>query len=95
MILAFLTRLSPAARWSIAGVLAIIAVAALILWLQAREKADDTHNQQIGATAEREASQAVAIEQGVKANAAEQEVRSNPDAALAECLRHARNREDC
>ncbi len=93
MILALLSR--PAVRWAIAGLGAVILIAGLILWATKAEQADDRHNQQIGAQVERSEAAQATLDNVRKANDAEATIRSDPDAALAECLRHARNPKDC
>jgi hypothetical protein len=95
MILALITRLSPLARWAIAIAAGLALIGGLILWLGAREQADDKSNQAVGAAVQREADQAVTIERTEKANAAAETVRVDPVARDAECLRHARNPKDC
>lgn len=95
MILATLTSLSPALRWALGGVLAVIALGALYLWLGAREEADDRANQNVGAAVQREANHTATIEQVGKANDAEQELRSDDAARRASCLRHSRTPENC
>jgi membrane protein implicated in regulation of membrane protease activity len=91
----WLLKLSPALRWAIATVLAIIVLAAIYHWLGAREEADDTANQSIGAAVQREQNHAATIEQVRKANDAEQELRSDDAARRASCLRHSRTPENC
>lgn len=78
-----------------AGVLAIAMLAALWMWLDAREQADDRRNQDIGATVERERSATATIKQMEKANAAADNLGRSSDAARAECLQNARNPADC
>lgn len=78
-----------------AGIAAALALAAVIAWLNARERADDRSNQEIGASGERERQAVTTIRNVEKANAAAETVRRDADAARAECLRNARNPADC
>lgn len=76
--------------------LAVIALCgALWAFLGAREKADDKANQQIGAVAEQSRAATATIHNAEKANAAAETVRTNSDAARAECLQNARNPANC
>lgn len=73
------------------GVLVCAALAALWLWIGAREAADDRRNQDIGAAVEREKSATATIKQVEKANAARDEVRNDVGSArYDQCLRTAR-----
>lgn len=84
-------RLPRGWHYVAAGVLAVAALASLWLWLDAREKADDRRNQEIGATVEREKSATATIKQVEKANAARDEVRNDIGSArYDQCLRTAR-----
>jgi hypothetical protein len=90
MILAALSRLSPAVRWAIGGVLLIIALAALYHWLGAREEADDRANQNVGAAVQREAGHEATLNQVEKANEAEAAIGRGGDAErYARCMRYA------
>lgn len=96
MIFAFLTArgLFGLAKgwWLLIG---LAAVAALLWWLSAAEKADDRANREIGASVQREADLRETLSNVEKANEAAEAVRRNSDAARAECLRNARNPDDC
>lgn len=71
------------------GLLVALAVG-LWLWFDAREKADDTRNQGIGAAIERETGLQDTIKNVEKANEATELIRRDPARAYAECLRTAR-----
>lgn len=94
-----LPRLSPTARWAIAGLAAIVALAVLILWLSAREKADDAANQATGAAVQREADQAETIKNIGAANDAREEIKQPGAAGDAvrydQCMRSARTPANC
>lgn len=76
------------------GLLAAIAVGAW-LWFDAREKADDKANQEIGGAVQREADLKATVENVEKANEATDLVRRDPARAYAECLRTARTPANC
>lgn len=91
----WLLSLSPAVRWAIGGVLAVIVLAALYLWLGAREEADDRANQEVGAAVQREADLQETVTRVERANHAEEQVRTDDAARRASCLRHSRTPENC
>ncbi len=76
-------------------VLACIALMIAIAWFKGREEADDRNNQTIGATVEREKTQAATIQNIERANNAAEAIRRDPAARDAECLRYAKNPADC
>lgn len=83
-------------HWLAAGIAAIALLAALWLWLDAREKADDRRNQEIGAAAQRETDLRETLERTEKGNAAREEVRNDVDGArYTQCLRTARTPANC
>jgi membrane protein implicated in regulation of membrane protease activity len=77
----------------------ILGVAALLgalwLWIDAREKADDQRNQEIGATVQREGALTKTVERVEKANEAAAKVERDPVARRDGCLRHSRTPENC
>ena len=80
------------------GVWLLVLAAALTLaglWLREREHANDRANQTIGAATERDRQARAALNNLEKADAAADHIRRDRDAALAECLRNARNPADC
>lgn len=91
--------LSPALRWVIGGVLGVVLIAGAVLWQGAREEADDTHNQSVGAAVQREASQAATIQNVEKANEAREEIKQTGPTGDAvryqQCLRTARTPANC
>lgn len=91
----WLLSLSPAVRWALSGVLAVIALAALYLWLGAREEADDRANQEVGAAVQREADLQETVTRVERANHAEEQVRIDDAARRASCMRHSRTPENC
>lgn len=88
MILAFIQK---NARWVLLA-LGIIAVLVLVTML-ARCGQDEARD--AGATAQRESNLQETVRNVEKANDAGRAVRDDADAALAECLRNARNPADC
>lgn len=76
------------------GLLAALAVGGW-LWFDAREKADDKANQEIGGAVQREADLRETVKNVEKANEAADLVRRDPDRAHAECLRTARTPANC
>lgn len=88
---AFLTSILGLPKWVKIGAGVIVILAAAALWLTAH----DRNQQDIGATRQREADLTRTIENVDKANKAAERVRSDPDAARDDCLRHARNPADC
>lgn len=81
-------------RWI--WVLALLAaIAGGILWLQAREEADDKANQEIGAKVQREGDLRKTIERAETANEAAENIKRDPDARRDGCLRHSRTPENC
>jgi hypothetical protein len=86
------------ARWVwLAG--AVVALVGVVLWLNAREKADDRANQELGATVQRETDLRKTIERTETANEAREEI-ARPDAAgdrlrYDQCLRTARTPANC
>ena len=81
-------------RWI--WLLALLAAIALgILWLQAREEADDKANQEIGAKVQREGDLRKTIERAETANEAAENIKRDPDARRDGCLRHSRTPENC
>lgn len=84
------------ARWAIAISAGLALLGGLILWLGAREEADDTHNQAVGAAVEREAVQAETITKVQEANHARDEIASDTDhARYDQCVRTARTPANC
>jgi len=80
------------------GVWLLAAVALLtggVIWLRAAENADDKHNQQVGATVQREKNVTATIQQVERANEASETLRRDTGAAFDECVRNARNPSDC
>lgn len=84
------------------GLWVLIAIAALLglyLWLDSREAADDTHNQEIGATAEREGALQETVkrtEQGNEAREAIQQAGPIGDQLrYDQCMRSARTPANC
>lgn len=65
------------------------------LWFDAREKADDRANQEIGGAVQREADLQATVKNVEKANEAADLVRRDPARAYAECLRTARTPANC
>jgi hypothetical protein len=99
MILALITRLSPLARWAIAIAAGLALIGGLILWLGAREQADDKSNQAVGAAVQREADQAVTIQNVKDANDAREKIKQAGPAGDAvryeQCMRSARTPASC
>ena len=85
--------------WAINGVLAVVALAAVYLWLSAREEADDRANQTIGVQQERGEVAQAAIETVRKANDARDEISQAGPAGdtvrYEQCLRTARTPSNC
>ena len=73
----------------------LAAIAGGILWLQAREEADDKGNQEIGAKVQREGDLRKTIERAETANEAAENIKRDPDARRDGCLRHSRTPENC
>ncbi len=73
----------------------LAAIAGGILWLQAREEADDKANQEIGAKVQREGDLRKTIERAETANEAAENIKRDPDARRDGCLRHSRTPENC
>lgn len=74
----------------------LAAIAGGILWLQAREEADDTANQEIGAKVQREGDLRKTIERAETANEARDDISRNRDnARYDQCLRTARTPANC
>lgn len=78
---------------------AIVAVIGAVAWLQARERADDKANQEIGATKQREGDLRATLERTETANDAREEI-ERPGAAgdklrYDQCLRTARTPANC
>lgn len=86
--IALLTRYWPAIVGAIGA--GIVLILLLILFSGAQDSARDA-----GAAGERAASATTALNRTEKAHAAAEAVRSEPAARDAECLRHARNPDDC
>ena len=76
------------------GLLAALVVGAWI-WLDAREKADDKANQEIGGAVQREADLRETVKNVEKANEAADLIRRDPARAYTECLRTARTPANC
>lgn len=76
------------------GLLTALAVGAWI-WFDAREKADDKANQEIGGAVQREADLRETVKNVEKANEAADLIRRDPARAYAECLRTARTPANC
>lgn len=95
MILAAILKLSPAVRWALGAIAAIVLLAALWLTITSREEADDTRNIERGKVEQREADQAETLERIERANHAEDQVRTDDAARRASCLRHSRTPENC
>lgn len=83
-----------AAKIASYGLLAALAVGAWI-WFDAREKADDKANQEIGGAVQREADLRETVKNVEKANEAADLVRRDPARAYAECVRTARTPANC
>ncbi|MEW9855943.1 hypothetical protein [Novosphingobium sp. M1R2S20] len=96
MILARLIALPGWLKAALAGVLGVVIVTGVILWLNAREEADDKANQQIGATQQREGDLRETITRVETANEARVEI-ADPDsrARYDQCVRSARTPENC
>lgn len=78
------------------GIMILTAVVGALMYAGAIKRASDKRNQDIGATAEREKSSSVVIENAEKANAARDEIRSNNSGArYDQCLRTARTPANC
>ena len=73
----------------------LAAISGGILWLQAREEADDKANQEIGAKVQREGDLRKTIERAETANEAAENIKRDPDARRDGCLRHSRTPENC
>lgn len=73
----------------------LAAIAGGVLWLQAREEADDKANQEIGAKVQREGDLRKTIERAETANEAAENIKRDPDARRDGCLRHSRTPENC
>ena len=95
MIWAFVAGLPGWVKIAAGGVLAVALLLGLWLWLGAREEADDKNNQAIGAAVQREGDLRETVERVEYANKAAENVRRDDDAMRAECLRSARNPENC
>lgn len=95
----FLAALPSWVKWSVAGVLGVVLLAALFLSLREQERADDQANQEVGATVQREADQAKTIENVKEANDARDEIKQTGPAGdairHAQCLRTARTPANC
>lgn len=96
--------LAHARRLAKAGLilLAVVAMGALVLWLNLREEADDRTNQQIGATAERTKQLEDTIKQVEEGNAARAEIEEamgrddgRSRVVYDQCLRTARTPANC
>lgn len=77
------------------ALLVIALLGALWLWIDSREAADDTHNQDIGAELERAQATAAALDTIERANDAEENLARDPDARRAGCKLHSRTPENC
>ena len=95
MIWAFVAGLPRWVKIAAGGVLAVALLLGLWLWIGAREEADDKNNQAIGAAVQREGDLRETVERVEHANKAAENVRRDDDAMRAECLRNARNPENC
>lgn len=65
------------------------------LWFDARERADDKANQELGAAVQREADLRETVKNVEKANEAADLIRRDPARAHAECVRTARTPANC
>lgn len=79
--------------------IAIVALAGLVLWLGARETADDKANQEIGAAVQRETNLTETIKRTEQGNAAREEIRAPGNAGdrarYDQCVRSARTPANC
>lgn len=89
------------ARWAWV-LIALAALAGAVLWLQARERADDTANQEIGAVAQREGDLRETIKRTEQGNEARTEIErglqtddGHSAAVFEQCLRTARTPANC
>jgi hypothetical protein len=82
-------------RWIWLAIL-LAALIGGVLWLQAREEADDRANQEIGAKVQREGDLRKTIERAEKANEARDDITRNRDnAKYRQCLQTARTPANC
>ena len=89
-------RVAKAAAIGTLVVIAALAVGALWLWADSREKADDKANQEIGATVQREGDLRETIERTETANEAREDSRTRTsEQRNADCLRRSRTPENC
>lgn len=95
MLLAWLgTKALGLQRWIWLAIL-LAALIGGILWLQAREEADDRGNQEIGAKVQREGDLRKTIERAEKANEARDDIRTGDRTRYEQCLRSARTPANC
>jgi hypothetical protein len=74
----------------------LAAIAALLIWLRAAERADDRANQDIGGGLQREADLKITLERTETADAARTEIRDDRGSArFDQCLRTARTPANC
>lgn len=73
------------ARWMWGGI-ALAALVGAFLWLQAREKADDKANQEIGATVQREGDLRETLKRTEQGNDAKEEIKREADAGNGAAL---------
>jgi predicted Holliday junction resolvase-like endonuclease len=75
---------------------AIVALIGAVVWLQARENADDKANQELGRTIEREEALTETIEQVEEAQDAREDNRTRTvEQRNADCVRRSRTPENC
>lgn len=86
----FLATLPSWLKWSVAGVLGVVLIAALFLSLREQERKDDKANQEIGETKAVNAGQEATLNQVERANDAEAKIRTSGDAGKYErCVRYS------